>query len=55
MLVIGKNENIGNHGYIGISILRIYRRYQRYIGYIEDISVDILEKNIGKLKIVKNS
>ena len=34
--------NIGNHIFIGISILRIYR-------------ADILEKNIGKLKIVKNS
>ena len=22
-----KDENIGNHGYIGTSILRIYRRY----------------------------
>ena len=22
-----KDENIGNHGYIGISILLIYRRY----------------------------
>ena len=22
-----KEENIGNHGYIGTSILRIYRRY----------------------------
>ena len=31
-----------------ISVLRFY-------GYIGDISVDILEKNIGKLKIVKNS
>ena len=36
------DENIGNHIFIGISILRIYR-------------ADILEKNIGKLKIVKNS
>ena len=27
-------ENIGNHGYIGTSILRIYRIYRRYIdGY----------------------
>ena len=25
--VIYKDENIGNHGYIGTSILRIYRRY----------------------------
>ena len=25
--IIGKDENIGNHGYIGTSILRIYRRY----------------------------
>ena len=43
------DENIGNYGYIGTSILRIYR------GYIEDISADILEKNIDKFKIVKNS
>ena len=34
-----------------ISILQFYG----YIGYIGDISADILEKNIGKLKIVKNS
>ena len=27
-----KNENIGNHRYIGTSILWIYRIYQRYIG-----------------------
>ena len=45
-----KDENIGNHGYIGISILRIYRRY---IGYIGDISVDILEKNMVNLKLLK--
>ena len=31
-----------------ISVLRFYR-------YIGDISADILEKNIGKLKIIKNS
>ena len=37
---ISMEENIGNHG---------------YIGYIGDISTDILEKNIGRLKIVKNS
>ena len=55
MLVSNKDENISNHGYIGISILRIYRIYQRYIGYIGDISVDIMEKKIGRLKIVKNS
>ena len=30
-----------------ISVLQFY-------GYIGDISADILEKNIGKLKIVKN-
>ena len=50
-----KDENIGNNGYIGTSILRIYRIYRRYIGYIEDISTNILEKNIGRLKIVKKS
>ena len=27
-----KGENIGNHGYIDTSILRIYWIYQRYIG-----------------------
>ena len=41
-------ENIGNHGYIGTSILRIYRIYQRYIG-------GYFGKKIGRLKIVKNS
>ena len=49
---ITNDENIGNHGYIGTSILRIYRGY---IGYIGDISADILEKNIDRLKIIKNS
>ena len=34
-----------------ISVLRFYG----YIGYIGAISADILEKNIGRLKIVKNS
>ena len=34
-----------------ISVFQFYR----YIEYIGDISVDILKKNIGKLKIVKNS
>ena len=29
-----KDENIGNHGYISISILRIYRRY--IDGYFEE-------------------
>ena len=50
-----KDENIGNHGYIDTLILRIYRIYRGYIGYIGDISTDILEKNISKLKIIKNS
>ena len=27
---IDKDENIGNHGYIGNSILKIYRIYRRY-------------------------
>ena len=40
MCVGGKDENIGNHG---------------YNGYIGDISTNILKKNIGRLKIVKNS
>ena len=34
-----------------ISVFRFYG----YIKYIEDISADILEKNIDRLKIVKNS
>ena len=34
-----------------ISVLRFYG----YIGNIRDISADILKKNIGRLKIVKNS
>ena len=34
-----------------ISVLRFYE----YIGYIGDMSADILKKNIDKLKIVKNS
>ena len=34
-----------------ISVLRLYE----YIGYIGDMSADILKKNIGKLKIIKNS
>ena len=54
-LVMTKDENFGNHGYIGTSILRIYRIYRIYIGYIGDISADILEKNIDRLKIIKNS
>ena len=29
-----KDENIGNHEYIGISILRIYRGYIGYIGNV---------------------
>ena len=44
-----KDENIGNHRYIGISILWIYRIYQRYIGgYFE-------KKYINELKIDENS
>ena len=39
-------ENIGNHGYIGTSILRIYRRY---IGGYSG------KKKIDRLKIVKDS
>ena len=31
-VIVIKDENIGNHGYIGTSILRIYRIYRRYIG-----------------------
>ena len=37
-----KDENIGNHGYIGTSILWIYRIYRRYIdGYWKKILVDL--------------
>ena len=32
-----KDENIDNYGYIGISILRIYRIYRKYIGGYFDI------------------
>ena len=43
-----KDENIGNHGYIGTSILRIYRRY--IDGYFEKkISI-----NLKLIKIYKN-
>ena len=43
--ILSKDENIGNHGYIGASILWIYRRYiGEYFG-----------KNVGRLKIIKNS
>ena len=48
MLVTSNDGNIGNHEYIGTSILRIYRIYRRYIGGYS-------EKKIGRLKIVKNS
>ena len=34
-----------------ISVLRFYE----YIGYIENISIDILTQNIGDVKINKNS
>ena len=30
-VVVSKDKNIDNHGYIGNSILQIYRIYQRYI------------------------
>ena len=39
-----KDENIGNHGYIGTSILRIYRRY--IDGYFE-------KKILINLKLIK--
>ena len=48
-LVAGKDENIANYGYIGTSILRIYRYFN-----FTDISTDILEKNIDKPKIDQN-
>ena len=38
------DENIGNHKFIGISILRIYRRYiDGYFG----------KKKLGSLKLIK--
>ena len=44
-----KDENIGNHGYIGTSILRRYQIYWRYInGYFG-------KKYIGRPKIDENS
>ena len=43
-----KDENIGNHGYIGTSILRIYRRY---IGGCFEKKISI---NLKLIKIYKN-
>ena len=40
--------SIGNHGYIGTSILRIYRKYRRNID-------EYFFTNIGGEKIIKNS
>ena len=60
------NDNIYNRKkkYLGKN-LKLYTRMKisvitdisvlRFYGYIGDISADILEKNIGKLKIIKNS
>ena len=47
-------KNIGNHRYIGTLILRIYKIYQGYIGYIRDISANILIQNIDRQKIDQN-
>ena len=49
------DENIGNHVFIGISILQIYRRYIGYIGQIfwKKISVSLkllkTHENIRKI------
>ena len=43
-----KDENIGNHEYIGTLTLWIYPIYWKYI-------IDILEKNIDKPEIDQNS
>ena len=46
--IINIDENIDNYRYIDILILRIYWIYQ-------NISTDILEKNIDRPKIDQNS
>ena len=53
-VVVSKDKNIGNHGYIGSSILRIYRIYQRYINeYFDTILIDL--KLIKTYENVKQS
>ena len=42
------NENIGNHGYIGTSILKIHRKYRRNVG-------GYFFTNISGMKIIQNS
>ena len=39
-----KDENIGNHGYIGTLILRIYRRYIN--GYFDKTGVEVLHLGV---------
>ena len=48
-----KISYVGSHPRMKISVMTDISVF-RFYGYIGDISVDILEKNIGKLKIVKN-
>ena len=45
---VHKDENIGNYGYIGISILRIYQRY--IDGYFE--KKNIIRSIINILKLL---
>ena len=42
------NENIGNHGYIGTSILKIHQKYRRNFGRY-------FFTNIDGAKIIQNS
>ena len=46
--ILSKDENIGNHGYMGISILRIHRRY---IGEYFEKKISI---SLNMIKIYKN-
>ena len=40
-------ENIGNHGYIGTLILRIYQIYRSYInGYFDKTGVEVLHLGV---------
>ena len=52
-VVISKDENIGNHGYIGTSILRIYRIYRRYIGIYRRYISGYFGKKYWCLKLLK--
>ena len=53
ILVISKDENIGNHGYIGTSILRIYRIYRRYFWIYRRYIGGYFRKKYWCLKLLK--